>query len=349
MIIVTLVFIRLTVFRKPKLIVTVDTECSAGGWPQNKYAEPLGYDSMMICKIGAKEYGIRHIMDVMESYSLVADFFVEPLCSYKLGISQLKDICQEVINRGHGISLHLHPRWKLALYPGMQKLSDCMYDYSVDEQEQLVSAGLDILSECGVKGVNAFRAGNLSGNTATYEAMRKAGISISSNFCGAWNEEMPTRFGLPRVVNDATIVKGAIEIPVTSFHDFPHLRPGHLRPLQVSAASRSEFRNVINAAIDKQLRFVVVLLHTFEWIRQGPNKTQGVDSHIMKRFHSLCATLSNYRDKIEVCRFKDIDPVGLYSDLEFEGQAKDTSLMSSDIDGFSRWIQHAVRKIVNFN
>lgn len=333
---------------KTKLIFSVDTECSAGGWPHKKNAEPLGYDSMILCKIGTKEYGLRYIMDVLESYSFVADFFVEPLCSYKLGISQLKDICQEIIGRGHGVSLHLHPRWKLALNPTLPKPSDSFYNYGVDAQEVLIREGLSILSDCGAKFVSAFRAGNMHGNAETYEALYRVGIPFSSNFCGAWDDEISNRIGLSKNLNDAKVLKnGVIEIPVTSFHDFPRFSPHHLRPLQVESASLSEFKNVILDAIDKQYKYVVVLLHTFEWIVQKRDRSQKIDSTIIERFQALCCLLDNYREKIEVCRFGDIDAKALLADLEDQTQTFGSPLLSSDIAGANRLLHHSVKKILN--
>ncbi len=330
--------------RRTKLILTVDTECSAGGWPQKPDAKLLGYDDGVLCKIGANEYGIRHIMKLLEQHGLVADFFVEPLCSYKLGIFQLREICQEIIARGHGISLHLHPRWKLALNPALSRLSDSMYDYTVDEQARLISEGLDILSKCGIQNIKAFRAGNLHGDTSTYEAMRKSGISISSNFCGAWNCEMPLRFSLPRDTNDASLLDGIVEIPVTSFHDFPYLRPNHLRPLQVAAASIAEFRNVIRSAVENRLSYVIVLLHTFEWIRFSPNKMPTLDRQIIKRFHGLCRFLHECRDMIDVCTFGSLDAGELRAQFRTDNIVSRNTLLSSDTAGAGRYIFHATRK-----
>ncbi len=322
----------------------MDTECSAGGWPQKPGAKPLGYDDGVLCKIGANEYGIRHIMNLLEQHGLVADFFVEPLCSYKLGIFQLREICQEIIARGHGISLHLHPRWKIALHPALSRLSDSLYDYTVDEQARLISEGLDILSRCGIQNIKAFRAGNLNGDTSTYEAMRKVGLSISSNFCGAWNREMPLRFSIPGDTNDMSLLNGIVEIPVTSFHDLPYLYPRHLRPLQIAATSIAELRNVIQSAIENKLRFVVVLLHTFEWIHFGSNGTLILDRPIMERFHKLCRFLKERRDTIDVCTFGSLDVGALRAQLEAENSISRNSLYSSDMAGAGRLMFHAARK-----
>jgi len=110
-----------------RCIITIDTECPAEGMPTSMNAHPLGYDTMMLGKTGTKEYDIRHIMNIMERYSLATDFFVEPLRSYKLGISQLKVICQMLISRGHGASLDLHPLRKLEHNPDLLRFSDNIF------------------------------------------------------------------------------------------------------------------------------------------------------------------------------------------------------------------------------
>jgi len=327
-----------------RCLLTVDTECRAGGWPKHPDAAPKGYESMMLGKIGNKHYGLRYITETLERCSLVGEFFIEPFCSYKLGLSTLRDICQEVLERGHGVSLHLHPRWKLALNPHLRCMSDSMHDYTLDEQTALLREGLELFDNCGVNNVFAFRCGNLAGNFETYEALRRVGIPISSNFCGAWNAEITARYRLPRELNDAVVLDGIVEIPITSFHDFPVSRPNHLRPLQIAAASQTEFTTIFKDSIQKKVRFVVVLFHTFEWLSLQTAGHQVVSKRILARFHHVCEWLAGHHDCIRVCRFSDISVPQLREDIQAIAGEATYSFQSNDVAGAKRWLEHAAAK-----
>ncbi len=299
---------------------------------------------MLIGRVGGREYGLRLLMDVLEDHDLVGEFFVEPLCTYKLGLAPLRDLCLEMLERGHGVSLHLHPGWKAGLTAPPTRLSDMMYDYDVEAQEGLLREGIDLLRDCGVERVRAFRAGNLGGDARTYEAMRRVGIRISSNYCAGWNREMPGRYGLSRATNDATRLDDIWEFPITSFRDFPLLRPGHLRPLQIAAASRGELARVVEQAIARRMHAVVVLLHSFELIRRDGSGHWAVDWKHVRRFQALCEILADRADRIATCRFDDIEREG-FTGLGEAPEPGPGFPGSTDLAGGARWISHAISRI----
>jgi hypothetical protein len=331
-----------------RCVFTVDTECSRNGWPWQPGQRPLGYEDGVVGRAGKAEYGVRYIMDVLEQHGLCADFFVEPFCSRKLGLAPLRDLCREIRQRGHGISLHLHPGWKSGETEPPVRWSDMMSSYDTRTQEALLREGLDLLAECGVERVSAFRAGNLGANADTYEALRRVGIPISSNYCAAWAPAIRERYRLPDSVNDAVYVDGIWEFPITSFRDFPRLRPHHLRPLQIAAASTDELHTVLEDVLEQQMQVIIVLFHSFELVERGRDGTNRPVQRHIDRFHGFCRELSARRDQIRTCRFEDLERSGFHG-LERPDRAQtDVFPESTDWAGANRWVVHAFARFVSF-
>lgn len=329
---------------RTRCLLTIDTECLRGNWPAKAGSRPSGYEDAMIGRVDGKEYGIRYIMDCLEQHGLVGDFFVEPLCSLFLGISPLRNLCQEVLARGHGVSLHLHPGWKSVEPHANRRWSDMLSDYPVDIQESLVREGMDLLGKCGVERISAFRAGNLGADYRIYGVLEKVGIRISSNFCGGWNADIMQRFRLPASTNHEVCMDGIWEVPVTSFHDFPNLRPHHRRPLQIAAASVTELENVFESALRQRTRFIVVLLHTFEWIRGLRAGKASLHRGFLQRFHALCRLLAGKVGQVVTCRFQDLDCDRVLASAEGRGSAP-LVVRSNDWAGAMRMSSHILARL----
>ena len=335
--------------RRARCLLTIDTECMRGNWPAKAGSRPSGYEEAMIGRVDGKEYGIRYIMDCLEEHGLVGDFFVEPLCSHNLGISPLRDLCQEVLARGHGVSLHLHPGWKSVQPRSTGPWSDMLRDYPVEIQESLLREGLDLLGKCGVERVSAFRAGNLGADFRIYGVLQRVGIGISSNYCGGWNADIAQRFHLPALTNHEVCMDGIWEVPVTCFHDFPFLRPQHRRPLQIAAASVHELENVFSSALQQGTRFIVVLLHTFEWIRGLRDNRKATLNHgFLRRFHALCRLLADKADQVVTRRFQDLEREGAFA-VKGPRESVERVIRSSDYAGAKRLLSHILARLTGLS
>jgi hypothetical protein len=333
--------------------LTIDTECLRGNWPAKAGSRPSGYEEAMIGRVDGKEYGIRFIMDALEQHGLVGDFFVEPLCSHVLGIPPLRDLCQEVLARGHGVSLHLHPGWKSVQPHGRHvpvvggSWSDMLCDYPVEVQESLVREGMDLLGKCGVERISAFRAGNLGADFRIYGVLQRVGIPISSNYCGGWNGDIAKRFRLPASTNHEVRMEGIWEIPVTCFHDFPCLRPHHRRPLQIAAASVNELETVFESALRQGTRFIVVLFHTFEWIRGLRAGRASLNRGYLHRFHALCRLLADRVDQVVTGRFEDLNRDGVLA-VTAERESAPRVIRSNDHAGAMRLSSHILARLAGW-
>jgi hypothetical protein len=301
----------------------------------------------MLTRAGDTEFGIRFIMSALEEDGLCGDFFVEPLCCRKLGIAPLRDLCQEIRERGHGVSLHLHPGWKSGESDPPVRWSDMMSSYDVDQQADLLAEGLELLSRCGIERVSAFRAGNLGANADTYTALRRVGIPISSNYCAAWAAAVRERYHFAGRANDAFQVDGIWEFPITSFRDFPRLWRHHLRPLQIAAASEGEAHAVLEQALAQRMQVIVVLFHSFELVKRDRDRRNIPVQRHLDRFAAFCRELGARKDRILTCRFEDLEKND-FEGLGSTARAEPIFPESTDWAGASRWVAHAFARCVSF-
>ena len=98
------------------------------------------------------------------------------------------------------------------------------------------------------------------------------------------------------------------EFPVTNFIDRP---PKGRRPLHVCAASLGEFRAVLEHAAASGWFAVVIVMHSFEFVRVDrlvAGKGAASQKLLAGRFERLCDYLTANPDKFETCHFADLDP-----------------------------------------
>ena len=101
---------------------------------------------------------------------------------------------------------------------------------------------------------------------------------------------------------------GIWEYPVACFRDRPWLDAEHLRPLQITAASRREMSTVLLQAHERRLHTVVILTHSFEMTHLAAPGAARPRVHRLNssRFRSLCSFLADREDLFRVTTFRDI-------------------------------------------
>lgn len=283
---------------KPIVHFTIDVECSVGGAYNGPDRLPKGYDLRFWGRLANQEraWGIGFIMDELERYGFAGTFFVEAFCEQYFSRRGLADACRQIIERGHDVQLHLHPGMR-NLIPGAKRQvyrqSDFFCDYDLDNQTRLLREGIDILKDCGVEGVCAFRAGNCSANDDTIKAVQAVGLSVSSNHTlGAVRRTGQKHF------NDAfRIAPGVLELPITSM-----MSAGRPRHLAMPAVSLREMTCTLRRMRSVGYRHITFLLHSFEYVHVDDRQSffgRPLLTHI-KRLKGLCAWLDAHRDQFEV-------------------------------------------------
>jgi len=181
-----------------------------------------------------------------------------------------------------------------------------MRDYDEAVQFDLIGRALERLAAAGAKPVNSFRAGSWGADTATLRALARHGIRFDSslNACYAPSlADLPARAELLQ----PAIIEGLWEFPLTHFIDRP---PSGRRELQICACSLSEFKRVLDEAYAQGWDSVVIVTHSFEFVRinnlDREHRSIGPMRLLGKRFQALCHYLARFPNKFRSVSFGDL-------------------------------------------
>ena len=288
---------------KPRVYITVDTECAEERIVRGKLQPPLGYDLRVWGRFANhdEEIGIPLIMRELEAEGLRGTFFVEPLGARHFGIDGLAAVCRAIRARGHDVQLHAHPMQQRPRFrsEGVAAPPDDMHAYSVDDQVKLIEHGLGILAEAGVPraDVRGFRAGNFGAAESTWLAMARAGLAVSSNLNPNYSRR---NCRIPWTGNPALFDtgKGVFELPVSNFSD----GNGVFRHLQIMAVSLSEMKDYLMQSRMLGIREITIFTHSFEFFYiDDLEKRRATLSKInVARLRGLAAFLRAHAAEFEV-------------------------------------------------
>jgi hypothetical protein len=292
------------------VLLTFDVEC----WPEEGRPLPATIDAEVAYHIygttaSGAAFGIEWQMDTMSRHGLRGVFFVEALCGTRGFRDSLSRVVHSIQSKGHDVEAHAHTEW-FGYRPIRSLIGDTCHRslgaYSLDEQAVIVRAAVDELQQCGAAGVVAFRAGNFGANRDTPGAVGRAGLPIDSSYNAVYAGGECT-IPVPAPTTQPLRLGDVWEYPVACFRDQPGLRPGHLRPLQVTATSFGEMSAVLVDAWRRRLDTIVILSHSFEMThfspRPGPPRRHSLN---VRRFERLCRFLGERRDLFRVTTFKEI-------------------------------------------
>ena len=288
------------------VFLTIDSELS----PDNLRRGVALRDEMNLSFYGRTtqgDFGVEFQMDVLDSHGLKGIFFVESLFACCTGLEPLREMARVIRDRGHDVQLHIHTEWLPAttppVLPGRSGLN--MHCFSEDEQAILIARGLENLHAAGAVNVSAFRAGNMGADRATLRALARNGMLYDSSFFEPYLHSH-CRLGSIGNICQPVAVDGIVELPVTSFQDFP----GHSRPMQLCACSSSELQHGLLQAWQQGWQSAVLLWHSFELIkRPAKNRRAPAPSKlVIVRFEQLCRFLADHPDKFRTVTFANCSP-----------------------------------------
>lgn len=292
---------------KTCVYITVDTECSLGGALNDPGLKPVGADKRVYGRLDGQEYGIGLMMDIAERHGLRLVFFVETLCARYFGEAEVARVCADIAARGHDVQLHLHPTWGNfdANGPLGTSLPDNMSGYGLDEQARMLRQGREFLSGLGLPAPTAFRAGNYGADRTTLQALAAEGFTADSSYNssyvrGDWGQ-------VPDSLNDAAVLDGVLELPVTNYLERLPLLGQRFKTLDLNGASFEEFRWALRHCVLQRFAAVTVILHSFSFL--DPADVQysrcGVRHYVIRRFEKLCKLLADMGDSLDVRTFAD--------------------------------------------
>jgi len=288
---------------KVNVFITVDTEHSMGGAHLNPKLKPVGSSRRIWGKIGNQSYGIPLIMDIAEKYGLFITFFLEVCSSKYFGEQDVAHICQYIISRGHDVQLHLHPLFLHFIKPVSKNLINkarFLHYYNIEKQCSIIRDGKQILMRNGAPPPIAFRAGSYGANRDTLRALKLNNFLLDSSFNRRY---MSSHSKLPDLdINDVFGLEGVWELPITNFIEFPMLKGGRPKPLDINGVSFKEIKKVLENAYDIGQPNIMIIMHSFSFIQPLDIQYRRVRlrRRVIRRFENLCRYLAMNTEKYKV-------------------------------------------------
>lgn len=281
--------------------ITVDTETWCGGWNNIDEKFPNAFNNYIYGKTSQGEFGLPFQLKLLQEYNLKGVFFVEPLFSMRFGKSYLEEVVGMILEANQSVELHVHPEWtdesKTVIFPHVKSKREHLKFFTLDEQKELLSIGVELLKDAGCKDVTAFRAGSFGANDDTLRAAQTCGLMYDSSY----------NFCIPECEIDAFSdihqpqgFEDIIEVPMTTFID----GMGRRRHTQLTACSFDELKASLLQAYLQKWQSYVFLSHSFELMNLSEAKP---DKVIIKRFEKFCAYLSNNEYKFKTRFFNEVD------------------------------------------
>ena len=245
----------------PRVIITIDVESI------DSRTLPKQVDTR--CQ-GDSDCGLMGIARLLKERSMPGTFFLNVYEYRKWGEPLLRGITERLQAEGQDVALHTHPQW------AYDRDRNEMFQYSIDEQTEIVRDGARLLSSWTGLPVVAHRAGNYSADVTTLEALRRNGILVDSSLF--WGHPSSRIASGDAPSNVPSMLGGLIQIPVTIYHREarPAWTGSWIDPVRTVRkidpdwfVDVAEARAAMDAATDAGLPFVVVFMHSFTLIEPG--------------------------------------------------------------------------------
>ena len=278
-----------TAAEKILLFITIDVEAGSYEGKPNKLSDRIyGY-------IDGEYWGIPKIMELCKKYNAGATFFVDVYEYKHYGAEAFKKIVGQIKENGFDVQLHAHPRW----YYGNEK--DKMWQYSLEQQVEVIKEGKQLLYDwTGINPV-AFRAGGYAADENTLKALEANSIPIDSSMAYG----MPlNKLGLlvPSLsINKPTEVGKVKEMPVTVFEELSFGKYKRMRLFDIEADTLRELKYVVEQAKDHHLPILVLMIHSHSFVKWNADRTRHWgDPEELRRFEEFLQYVSSDKGIVPV-------------------------------------------------
>jgi len=237
-------------------------------------------------------YGIGFIMDELAARGWTCTFFLNVYDTNLWGEDPIAAIARTIIARGFDVQLHTHVE-ETGHLKGLSS-------FPLPDQCRILRQGADLLEKwTGVRPI-WHRAGNLCANLDTLRACAAAGFVGDSSYLYGWpqcaelanrsqigatfqkkarrtcstalcaeSEGRRSQIGATSNANARNLIRqlyGILELPITTFRTLPLLH--NYRHLDLDACTYQELISIVRQAVRQGLPHVVLLMHSFSFVRR---------------------------------------------------------------------------------
>lgn len=287
------------------VLVTIDTEGHDG-------ADPIQH--LIFGETADGRYGIERIMDEFDKAHAKVLFFVDFAEAWDYGRDKLEKVVHTILDRGHNVGVHIHPDHMA------DKNRLFLYEYTRDEQYDIIKRCTDLYTEMVGHPPKSFRAGKYGANHDTLDILCELGYQydFSEFYHQKWCGINP-----PITINAPCKYKTLIEFPVTmhqSVHVGPLVREDKLDIEQMTAGElRYGLTQIVRAPFDM---VTTLFFHSFSLLkwRDRPDAPEKNKKNLEKLQSAVKAVAEN----------KDMRFI-TEADLDSVTVADDEQAMKSDI------------------
>lgn len=233
-----------------KILVSIDTEAPIG---------ESGIDKLIYGNTADGEFGINFMMDIFDSYGIIALFFVDIAEAWEYGKDKIVKVMEDIERRGHDIGVHIHPD-RMA-----DKDRRYLWQYSYEEQFEIIEKCTELYEETLGRKPLSFRAGRYGADNNT--------IDIVSNL--GYKYDMSMYYGMKKrckidgdyaTINRVKENGRVMEIPVTTFKSFSAFGYSRQDKLDESMPY-GEFRLLFNEILDNgYVDIASFFMHSFSFL-----------------------------------------------------------------------------------
>ena len=255
-----------------KVIVTIDTEGHDGTDPISK---------LIMGETSAGRYGIERIMDELDAFGIKALFFVDFAEAWDYGEEKVRRVVDTILLRGHNIGVHIHPDHMA------DKKRLFLWEYSFDEQYDIIKKCTDLYEKMVGKKPLSFRAGKYAANMDTLNILCDLGYQydFSSFYHQQWCGIDPSF-----TVNAPCEYRTLIEFPVTMHSTFQLGPINREDKIDIEIMSKGEMRYALDQVIKQDFPVIITLFfHSFSLLnwRKQPDYPQLNNKKLSKLRNAL--------------------------------------------------------------
>lgn len=273
-----------------KILLTCDTEIGDRGIGlENAFSILVNGD------FGSRSVGINLMEDIADSYSAKITHFVDVY--QPLYQNEICRLCEKIKRRGHEIGLHTHPVSKYG--------KNYMYEYSFDEQCEIISFGRRLIEDVIGEKPIVHRAGSYGANNDTLRALHSNGIYIDSSLY----------YGNSRCriesdcVNEICKINNVWEVPVTVYKTKGLIRQHYVKLDYKFGSNVDTIIEVLNKMNEDST--IVLFFHSFNFLNRYWDYRKkyfykiNIDDSAIDKFERLLKYISD-RNDMQFTKFSDI-------------------------------------------
>lgn len=277
---------------KQKIIATIDTEGHKGVSPIDKLIWGITESG---------RYGIEKIMDEFEKYGIHILFFLDFAEVWDYGEDQIKQVVDCILSRGHDIGVHIHPDHMA------DKNRLFLWEYSYEEQDEIIRRCTDIYIKLVGKAPISFRAGKYSANCDTLNILCKYGYRYDfSQFYGQkWCGLSPAI-----TINSPVRFKEIVEFPVTMHRSISLFGYKRFDKFDIEGMSSTEIKYALKQITKQDFNVVITFFfHSFSLLEWASDPDHPVLSSKKLKKLRMAIQMAGNNPELEFISEKDLETI----------------------------------------